>query len=124
MVNRAGGVKVRQADRAVEIETPFPGQSVESQQRGIEAFESDGVPIEPVFFFTRGYKDKDTSPFHQRPYPAPTARVAGELFNSPDAKTNPGLGIDKLSFYDPRSFGGRIHHANHHVWDCDIRYLK
>ena len=127
---RGGGVsdardlrcKERQADRTVENWTPFPGQGLHVQLRAIEGFESDGVPIEPTFFFTRGYKD--TRNFNIRPWPAPTARLAAELFNSPTARTDKGLGIDKLSFYDPRRFGGRLHRANHLAWECDINYLR
>lgn len=127
---RGGGVadardlqcQERQADRSVEIWVPFPGQSLESQQRGVEAFESDGVAIEPVFFFTRGYVDATS--FHYRPFPAPTARLANELFNVPTARSDPGLGIDKLSFFDPRRFGGRVHHANHRAFYCDVRYMR
>jgi hypothetical protein len=127
---RGGGVtdarhlqcKERQADRTTELWQGWPGQSVESQQRGIEAFETDGVAIEPVYFFTRGYLD--TSPWHYRPFPAPTARLANELFNSPTATSDPGLGIDKLSFFDPRRFGGRLHRANHMAYSCDVRYMR
>lgn len=127
---RGGGVsdardlrcKEKQADYSTEIWVPWPGQSVQSQQRGIEAFESDGVPIEPVFFFTRGYVD--ATGFNYRPFPAPTARLANELFNSPTARTDKGLGIDKLSFFDPRRFGGRLNRANHLAWFCDVRYMR
>jgi hypothetical protein len=127
---RRGGVadvrdlacKEKQPDYSTDIWKPFPGQGSNSQLRAAESFESDNAAYEPTIFFTRGYAD--TSPWHYRPYPAPTDRLAAELFNSPTATSNPGLGIDKLSFYDPRRFDGRLHQANHLASFCDIRYLR
>ncbi len=96
--------------RAWDSERPFTHWSDAVQFKATIGFENDGVPIPAVFFFTRGF---DTNSL-----PTPTDRFVNLLFNSPRAGNDPGLGIQRLDFFTPRTFDGRLKVANQNANYC------
>jgi hypothetical protein len=90
----------------------WPNQPFYLESREIVGYNDAGNPIKGVYFFARGIGGASSPD---------SGRLSDELFRL-DSGTNPGLGIDKLSFFSPRVFGRTIHALNN-IKDCGVMWL-
>jgi hypothetical protein len=90
----------------------WPRQDDKMQMLATVGYDNNGTPIKAIFFFTQGIGGGSNPP----------ASLADEMFR-PRGGPSPGLGIEKLSFFSPRVFGGKITHAlNNYPW-CGLGWL-
>lgn len=90
----------------------WPNQPYYLESHEIVGYNGAGNPVNGVYFFARGIGG-GASPN--------SGRISDEMFRSPTG-SNPGLGIDKLSFFSPRVFGRTIHALNN-VYGCGVMWL-
>lgn len=88
----------------------WPGQPDDAQVSATAGYDASGNAIKNRFFFTRGWGW--TSP--------PTDRVFDGLFKP---RNQGGLGVEKLSFFTPRIFGGVLFRATNGVSACGVGFL-
>jgi hypothetical protein len=82
------------------------------QANATVGYDKDGHPITADFFFTKGIGRNASPP----------ASLGDEMFR-PRGGENPGLGIEKLRFFTPRSFGGSVYHAMQGLETCALGWL-
>jgi hypothetical protein len=81
-------------------DSQWPNQPDQNQMSAITGYQEDGKPITSIFFFTQGRGVNSSPP----------AGLGDQMFRPIGAK-DPGLGIEKLQFFTPRVFNGKIAHA-------------
>lgn len=110
---RGNGMNARSLDCRMEGRAGWPNQPDAFQMAATVGYNSDGSPIKAIFFFTRGIGGGSS----------PDARkLDDEIFRPRDA-AKPGLGIEKLSFFSARVWGGRILHAVSGTRGCSVEWL-
>ena len=82
------------------------------QMNATVGYDEGGKPINGDFFFAKGIGRNASPP----------ASLGDEMFR-PRSGEDPGLGIEKLRFFTPRLFGGRIYHAMQGVETCALGWL-
>lgn len=82
------------------------------QMNATVGYNADGTAITADFFFTKGIGGAAS----------PSASIGDEMFR-PRSGPNPGLGMEKLQFFSPRVFGGRIIHAINGTYACSVGWL-
>jgi hypothetical protein len=102
--------------RVANCDTPglplWPNQPDTAQMQGITGYSDNGTPIRSIFFFTRGILKESSPP----------GSIGDHMFQ-PAGGTPSGLGMEKLQFFTPRVFGGRIvRGANNKRW-CALKWL-
>jgi hypothetical protein len=90
----------------------FPNQPDMFQMNATVGYDTNGNPINGIFFFTKGIGDGASPP----------SSIGDEMFR-PRSGPNPGLGIEKLRFFSPRVFGGTIYHAIPNTFFCSMKWL-
>ena len=75
-------------------------------------YDDNGSPINGIFYFTTGIGGGSSPP----------AQLTDEMFR-PRSGPNPGLGIEKLQFFTPRIFNGKIAHAINGTFRCALGWL-
>lgn len=90
----------------------WPKQPNNAQMLATIGYDGAGNPQKAVFFFARGI-GSETSPPESLPE---------EMFR-PQEYANPGLGMEKMSFFSPRVFGGRVYHAVDTGGACELGWL-
>jgi hypothetical protein len=53
---------------------------------------------------------------------SPKSSIGDEMFR-PRSGANPGLGIQKLNFFSPRVFGGKIYQAIANTSYCGLKWM-
>jgi hypothetical protein len=91
----------------------WPNQPDTYQMGATSGYDEAGNPIRDIFFFTRGIGGGSS----------PSAAIGDEMFRPQEGVPNPGLGIEKLSFFTPRLFGGKIAHAVNGAGQCQLGWL-
>jgi hypothetical protein len=91
----------------------WPNQPDIFQMATTVGFGDGGQPITGVFFFTHGIGGASS----------PSASIGDEMFRPQRGVANPGLGIEKLAFFTPRLFGGKIAHALNGAPFCQVGFL-
>jgi hypothetical protein len=91
----------------------FGGQPDENQMGATVGYDGDGKPIRAIFFFTNGRGLQS----------APPASLGNTMFRPRGIQDNPGLGMEKLSFFTPSIFGNQIFHAVNGVGGCSVAFL-
>ena len=71
---------------------------------------NNGSPQMAAFFFAKGI-GKDASP---------PKSLGDEMFRP---RGQDGLGVEKMSFFTPRLFNGKIAHAANGTWGCKAAWL-
>jgi len=82
------------------------------QMNATVGYNADGTPITADFFFTKGIGGGAS----------PSSSIGDEMFR-PRSGPDPGLGMEKLQFFSPRVFGGRIIHAINGTYACSVGWL-
>jgi hypothetical protein len=82
------------------------------QMNATVGYNADGTAINADFFFTKGIGGAAS----------PSASIGDEMFR-PRSGPDPGLGMEKLQFFSPRVFGGRIVHAINGTYACSLGWL-
>jgi hypothetical protein len=90
----------------------FPNQPDMFQMNATVGYNTNGTPINGIFFFTKGIGDGAS----------PNSSIGDEMFR-PRSGPNPGLGIQKLNFFSPRVFGGKIYHAIANTSYCSLKWM-
>jgi hypothetical protein len=90
----------------------WPNQPFYLESHETVGYNDAGNPIKGVYFFARGIGGA-ASP--------DSRKLSDEMFR-PDSGPNPGLGIDRLSFFSPRVFGRTIYALNN-VKGCGVMWL-
>jgi hypothetical protein len=90
----------------------WPNQPDFFQMYATVGYDAAGNPIKAIFFFTRGRGGASSPP----------ATLGDEMFR-PRGGPDPGLGIEKLQFFTPRIFNGKIAHAVNGTGNCSTGFL-
>jgi hypothetical protein len=90
----------------------WPNQPDQNQMYATTGYDANGNPIGSIFWFTKG-KGGGSSP---------PASLGDDMFR-PRGAQNPGLGIEKLSFFTARVFNGEIQHAIPSAANCGVGFL-
>lgn len=85
----------------------WPNQPDSAQAWVTVGYDDIGNPIRNMFFFARGLGGANSPP----------DSLAGEMFKS---RNEGGLGIEKLSFFTPRVFNGKVAHAVNTGGKCEL----
>jgi len=110
---RGGGLNARTIDCQMGSgRQAWPRQPDEDQMDAIVGYDGGGSPIYGVFFFTSGIGGGSNPP--------PTI---GQAMFRPREAAQPGLGMEKLHFFTPRVFGGKIAHAVNGTSQCRLGWL-
>ncbi len=109
---RANGVSNARSLNCVDVRQNWPSQPDQFQMNAITGYDASGNPISSDFFIARG-NGRNASP---------AASVAEAMFR-PREGDEPGLGMEKLQFFTPRIFGGRIQRAINGTPSCTLGWL-
>jgi hypothetical protein len=109
---RGGGLNARTIDCQRSDRLPWPRQPDEDQMVATTGYDGGGSPIHSVFFFTTGIGGGSNPP--------PTL---GQAMFRPREAAQSGLGMEKLQFFTPKVFGGKIAHAVNGVPMCRLGWL-
>jgi hypothetical protein len=90
----------------------WPNQPESAQMNATAGYGPDGKPINGIFFFTSGIGGDSSPP----------ATLGDKLFR-PRSGPNPGLGLEKLQFFNPRVFNDKIAHAVEGKDGCMLGWL-
>jgi hypothetical protein len=90
----------------------WPNQPDDAQMQATVGYDEQGKPIKNIFFFTRGIWGASSPP----------AGLADDIFR-PRGGQNPGLGVEKLSFFTPAVFGGQSMQAVNNTFRCRVGFL-
>jgi hypothetical protein len=90
----------------------WPNQPESAQMNATVGYEPDGKPINGIFFFTSGIGGGSSPP-----------QSLGEKLFRPRNGPDPGLGLEKLQFFNPRVFNGKIAHAVEGRDGCMLGWL-
>jgi hypothetical protein len=88
----------------------WPNQPDVDQMQATVGYDANGNPIRAIFFFTTGIGGGSS----------PTDPIGDSMFKPLDEG---GLGIEKLRFFTPQVWGGRIFHAVSGNEKCDVGFL-
>lgn len=91
---------------------PWPRQPDENQMLATVGYDGGGSPIRAVFFFTLGIGGGSNPP----------AAIGQRMFRPREAAES-GLGMEKLQFFTPRVWGGKIAHAVNGSLQCMVSWL-
>jgi hypothetical protein len=108
---RGNGPNARNLDCLTDARG-WPNQPDAFQMNATVGYNNDGSAINGIFFFTQGIGGGSS----------PSGQIGDEMFrprNGPD----PGLGIEKLQFFSPRVFNGKIAHAINGTFRCSVGWL-
>jgi hypothetical protein len=106
----AGITNARSLDCQTGGTFSWPNQPDMFQMQATVGYGTNGVPQKAVFFFAKGI-GKDASP---------PASLGDEMFRP---RNKDGLGMEKMLFFSPRVFGGRLIHAATGTWACKAAWL-
>jgi hypothetical protein len=115
---RANGSNARTLDcgKTLPAQDAWPNQPDGDQLYATVGYDGNARPIKAIFFFTRGIFGGSSPP----------GDLADKMF-APETVQPPapssGLAIEKLSFFTPRIFGGRIIHAINGTFRCSVAWL-
>ncbi|MBN9622185.1 MAG: hypothetical protein J0H06_04400, partial [Actinobacteria bacterium] len=109
---RGNGNNARNLDCRLTDRRGWPNQPDVFQMYATVGYDTGGNPIKGIFFFSRGIGGAMSPP----------ASLDDEMFRPREGK-DPGLGMDKLRFFTPRVFNGRIYHAVDHTPYCSVGFL-
>lgn len=109
---RANGTNARSLDCGMGSTQAWPNQPDSDQMQATVGYDTNGNPIRAAFFFTAGIGGGSS----------PAASLGDAMFR-PRSGERPGLGIEKLGFFAPRLFGGRIYRAVQGSWGCQLDWL-
>lgn len=91
----------------------WPNQPDTYQMGATVGYGENGQPNTGIFFFTGGIGGAAS----------PSAAIGDEMFRPQKGVAKPGLGIEKLAFFTPRVFGGKIAHALNGSPFCQLGFL-
>jgi hypothetical protein len=90
----------------------WPNQPDDAQMQATTGYDNNGNPIKSVYFFTKGILGGS----------GPPAGLGDSIFG-PRTGSPQGVGIEKLSFFTPQVFNGRIVHAVNNTDWCSLGWL-
>lgn len=88
----------------------WPSQPDMFQMAATVGYNTNGTPQTAAFFFAQGI-GKDASP---------PKSLGDEMFRP---RSQDGLGIEKMTFFTPRVFNGKIAHAANGTWGCKAAWM-
>lgn len=109
---RGNGTNARNLDCQMVDRRGWPNQPDSDQMLATVGYDNSGNPIKAIFFFTTGIGGGSS----------PAGSLGDDMFR-PRTGPQTGLGIEKLSFFTPRVFGGKIAHAVSGSYTCQLGWL-
>jgi hypothetical protein len=112
LIRANGADNARNIDCRMYERRAWPNQPDAYQMQATTGYDESGRPIKSIFFFTQGIGGGSSPP----------ASIGDYMFR-PRGGPNPGLGLEKLSFFAPRLFGDTIIHAANSTPSCQLGWL-
>lgn len=109
---RGNANNARALDCMIDDRRAWPNQPDDAQMYATVGYDNSGNPIRNIFFFARGLGGAMSPP-----------GGLGEKMFAPLVGPTTGLGIEKLSFFDPRIFGSVAHAVNGEKIGCRVGWL-
>lgn len=110
---RGNATNARFLDCKLSRGAAWPNQPDAFQMTAPVSYYENGAPNNATFFFARGIGGASS----------PSSAIGDEMFRPQRGVAKPGLGIEKLAFFTPRVFGGKISHAVNGVPFCQLGFL-
>lgn len=110
---RGNATNARSLDCRDSNRAGWPNQPDSDQMLATTGYDTNGNPIRSIFYFTSGIGGGSS----------PDGSLGNAMFKPRSGPGETGLGMEKLGFFTPRLFGGKIAHAVTGFYACQVGWL-